>query len=123
EDLPEGVSVVSMLSDNELKWLQNACQFHLQPSATEGWSHVIHEAMSVNATILTVNAPPMNEANAVYKIPSVGSTALHSVRMHEVSALDIYRAVADMLKYGRDGFSARGMPRKEFLEGNESFKK
>src|SRR5438445_11532423 len=79
EDLPEGVSVLSMLTDDELKRLQNACQFHLQPSATEGWSHVIHEAMSVNATILTVNAAPMNESNAVYKIPSVGSTALHSV--------------------------------------------
>ena len=73
-DLPEGVMVLHHLSDEALRNLQNICQIHAQPSACEGWSHVLHEAMSVNASILTVDAPSMNEIHAAYKIPSTGST-------------------------------------------------
>ena len=43
--------------------------------------------------------------------------------MHEVSAIDIHKAVQDMMRLGRNGFAAAGMPRKEFLDGNEAFKK
>lgn len=120
-ELPDGVSVVSKISDEELRHLQNECQFHLQPSQTEGWSHVIHEALSVNATILTVDAEPMNEVKAAYKIPPVSSSTLNSAKLYEVSALDIHSAVLDMLKLGRNGFSALGAPRNEFLEGNKAF--
>ena len=123
EDLPEGVTVLHDLSDDMLRNLQNVCQIHLQPSAWEGFGHVLHEAMSVNASILTVDEPPMNEIHAAYKIRSTGSTLFNSVKMHEVSAIDIHKAVQDMLRLGRNGFAAAGMPRKEFLDGNETFKK
>lgn len=123
EDLPERVYLVNHMGDADLKHLQNECQHHLQPSACEGFGHVLHEAMSVNANILTVDSPPMNEIHAAYKIPSTGSTQFNSVRMHEVSAIDIHCAVQDMLRLGRNGFAAAGMPRKEFLDGNEAFKK
>jgi hypothetical protein len=43
--------------------------------------------------------------------------------MHEVSAIDVHCAVQDMVRLGRNGFSAAGMPRKEFMDGNEAFKK
>lgn len=122
KDAPNGVTVFSKIDDAELTRLQNACMFHLQPSETEGFSHVIHEAMSVNATILTVDAPPMNEIHSVYKIPSTGQTKLHLATMNEVSALDIYTAVREMLKYKGQGFAKQGMPREEFLAGNEAFK-
>jgi hypothetical protein len=123
EDLPENVSIVSGISEEELKQLQNEYQIHIQPSQNEGFSHVIHEALSVNASILTVDAPSMNEIHAAYKIPSTGSTLFNSVKMHEVSAIDIHKAVQDMLRLGRNGFAAAGMPRREFLDGNEAFKK
>jgi hypothetical protein len=123
EDLPEGVTVLHDLSDEVLRNLQNVCMIHLQPSAWEGYGHVLHEAMSVNASILTVAEPPMNEIHAAYKIPSIGSTLFNSIRMHEVSAIDIHCAVQDMLRLGRNGFAATGMPRQEFLDGNEAFKK
>jgi hypothetical protein len=122
EDVPEGVTILENVTDAELKRLQNECQFHLQPSQTEGWSHVIHEAMSVNATILTVDAPPMNEIKSAYRIPSCGSTLFNLVRMYEVSALDIYTAVSTMAKFKRQGYSQAGAPRSEFLDAVNAFK-
>ena len=123
DDLPVEVTLLSEISDEELRKLQNECVIHIQPSATEGYGHILHEAMSVNASILTTNAAPMNEIHAAYKIPSTGSTLFNSVKMHEVSAIDIHKAVQDMMRLGRNGFSAAGMPRREFLDGNAAFKK
>lgn len=122
EDLPENVTLLSKIGDEELKRLQNENQFHLQPSQTEGFSHVLHEALSVNGTILTVDAPPMNEIDTAYRIPSCGSTLFNSVRMYDVSALDVYDAVESLQDLGRRGFAEMLMPRKEFLAGNEAFK-
>jgi len=122
EDLPNGVKVISRIDDKHLKFLQNVCRFHLQPSQTEGWSHVLHEALSVNANILTVDAPPMNEIKSAYKIRSCGHTMFNSVKMYQVSALDIYDAVSDLMTLGHRGFASTGAPRTEFLQGNEDFK-
>ena len=41
---------------------QNACLFHLQPSAVEGYGHVIHEGLGVGAIVATTDGPPMNES-------------------------------------------------------------
>src|SRR4029077_10400787 len=123
EDIPEHVSVMKDLSDGELQVLQNKCLFHLQPSASEGFGHVLHEALSVNANILTVDAPPMNEIQSAYKIPPTGHSLFNSVKMYEISALDVYNAVQDLLTLGRRGFASTSKPRNEFLEGNEAFKK
>jgi hypothetical protein len=52
---------VGYLTDAELKRLQNAHRFHLCPSQTEGFGHYLVEAASVGATVLTLDAEPMNE--------------------------------------------------------------
>jgi hypothetical protein len=49
----------------------NRCLFHLQPSAVEGFGHVIHESLSVGAILATVDGPPMNEATGIaFKVPA-----------------------------------------------------
>lgn len=51
----------SYLSAVALRELQNACAVHVIPSEAEGYGHVIGEAMSCGAVVVTTDAPPMNE--------------------------------------------------------------
>ena len=49
------------LSSEQLRALQNECEVHVLPSQAEGYGHVIGEAMSCGAIVVTTDAPPMNE--------------------------------------------------------------
>ena len=47
--------------ENQLRQLENDCEVHVIPSQAEGYGHVIGEAMSCAAVVVTTDAPPMNE--------------------------------------------------------------
>jgi glycosyltransferase involved in cell wall biosynthesis len=49
------------LQDQEIAALQLRCGVHVQPSETEGYGHVLGEAMAAGAALVTTDAPPMNE--------------------------------------------------------------
>lgn len=121
DDVPPNVVVLKNIEEEQLKLLQNSCLFHLQPSGTEGFGHTIRESLSVGATLLTTNKPPMNEVKAPYLVPSVGSYQFHKAEIHEVSPLDIHKAVKAMLALETHEF-AQWKPREIFLQGNEEFK-
>jgi hypothetical protein len=59
--LPNVRYLTDYVSESELRHLQNACQVHVIPSQAEGYGHVIGEAMSCGAVVVTTDAPPMNE--------------------------------------------------------------
>jgi hypothetical protein len=59
--LPNVRYLTEFVADSELRHLQNACEVHVIPSQAEGYGHVIGEAMSCAAVVVTTDAPPMNE--------------------------------------------------------------
>jgi len=115
-----GVTVHERLSDEEIKLLQNECLFHLYPSGTEGFGHALHEALGVNAVLVTTDAPPMNEIYSALKIPSVGKTVYNLADVYEVSALDIFSTVRELMATYPYAMPA-DFGREELLEDNERF--
>lgn len=59
--LPNVRYLTDYVSHEQLRDLQNACEIHVSPSQAEGYGHVIGEAMSCGAVVVTTDAPPMNE--------------------------------------------------------------
>jgi hypothetical protein len=121
ENLPANVQVVKEISDEALKHLQNECMFHLQPSGTEGFGHTLRESLSANAILVTTEAPPMNEIESAYFVPSANSYQFHQATIHEVSPLSIHEAAQALLSLKERDFPAWDT-RKIFLKGNEEFK-
>jgi glycosyltransferase involved in cell wall biosynthesis len=59
--LPNVRYLTDYVPDEHLRKLQNVCEVHVLPSQAEGYGHVIGEAMSCGAIVVTTDAPPMNE--------------------------------------------------------------
>jgi glycosyltransferase involved in cell wall biosynthesis len=59
--LPNVRYETDFVPDERLRELQNQCEVHVIPSQAEGYGHVIGEAMSCAAVVVTTDAPPMSE--------------------------------------------------------------
>lgn len=120
----ENVTILDEVSEEEIKRLQNECLFHIYPSGTEGYGHAIHEALSVNACLITTDSPPMNEignARPIHTMPS--KRKFHLADVYDVSALDVFHAVEWSLSAKLDDvFLIPGAPRREFLDNDAAFR-
>lgn len=120
-NLPDNVKVLKDVTDEALLLLQNACKFHIQPSQTEGFGHVLRESMSVNAMLMTTDAPPMNEIDCGYLLPAKPGRKFNHGQFYDVSAIDIHAWAIAMLR----DFSAN-MPipdlRSAWLKENAEFR-
>lgn len=115
------VTLLDRVTDEELKVLQNSHLFHLYPAGTEGFGHAIHEALSVNAVIVTTAAPPMDEIRNALPVRHVGKSKYNLATVYEVSALDIYDIICAMLPKFQDEVPPLPQGRWEWEEGNASF--
>jgi hypothetical protein len=86
-----GVRVINRASDEDFKVLVNSHQFHLCPSMYEGFGHSLNEAMGVGATVISLNAPPMNEFGITPElmVPSVGTRNYNCGVLHTAAPLHI----------------------------------
>lgn len=82
-------------TEEQIRRAQNRALFHLCPSEYEGFGHVIHEALSVGAIVVTTDAPPMNEVKgAAYFVRPVQWKPRCLGMMSKVDAAGV-RAAAD----------------------------
>ena len=122
-ELPANVTVLERVSEEELKRLQNSHAFHLHPSGTEGYGAALHESLSVNAAILTVDGPPMNEIACVSAwVRPTGKSSFGLATIYEVSAIDIHVAAKKMLEMELLPIAWETPPRVEWENDNELFK-
>jgi hypothetical protein len=122
QDKPElpNVTYFDRASEDALKVLQNECLFHIYPAATEGYGHALHEALGVNAFVISTDAPPMNEFGAALRLPARKAGRYNLADLYEVSALDIYDAVENILRLYPDQIEQNS--RDHFLVQNQMFK-
>ena len=127
ETVPPNVRLISdFLADAELKRLQNDCGIHLCPSRAEGWGHIILEAMSVEALILTTDAAPMNEhitAATGILVPAGRSEPRHLGVCHYVDRVALETAIEQALAMPQSDKVRLGMAaRQRFLSISEQFR-
>ena len=102
--------------------LLNSHQFHLMPSAYEGYGQVLHEAMGCGQIVITTDAPPMNELYPVLLIPSVSQKFHHAGQLHTVSAEGVAAAIAQALQLSADVVRSQSdWARQRFLQEKQTF--
>jgi glycosyltransferase involved in cell wall biosynthesis len=116
---------IGYIDDHELRRLQNASEFHLCLSLTEGWGHYIVEALGIGAITVTVDAAPMNELvtndrGALVRYKHVGSQRLATTYYFDEDHLEA--TIAGLLAL-TDAQRARlsQNSRRWFLKNQEAF--
>lgn len=61
EPLPDNVTVLGRLTDEEIAWHLNTHRIHVCPSKVEGWGHYITEALTCRGIVVTSSESPMVE--------------------------------------------------------------
>lgn len=127
EDVPGNVTLMSRVSNYELKRLMNECYIHLCPSRAEGWGHYITEGLSVGAMVVTTDASPMNEQIRPEWGKLIAPSASHRrgmVREYDVDPEDIADAVRDALTAPAPRRDRQSQMAREYLRmRNRSFEK
>lgn len=123
---PNLTHLVEYLPDHLLKEMQNAHQFHLCPSETEGFGHYLMESMSVGAVTLTTDGAPMNELVSVERgvlIPVAATGQQAAAKTWIASAAEIAESVERVLALDEsqlEKFSKAG--RQYFLQNDQDFR-
>ncbi len=121
-----GITFHNRVTEEALRHLYNSHQFFLLPSACEGWSHVLHEAMGCGMVVLTTNALPMSEFGTppFLLVPATGSVPQGITKAYSVAAADVSAVVDTALSLPPELVQAESLKaRKRFLDDNSFFRK
>jgi hypothetical protein len=104
------------LDDGALKTLMSSCQFHLLPSAYEGFGHALHEAFGVKAVVITTDASPMNEVPAPILVASTSQKPYNFGMLKLVTPEDVYCAVNKALSLTNEECTVIGEQARQFFD-------
>jgi glycosyltransferase involved in cell wall biosynthesis len=96
--------VIERLDDRTWRHYQNTCEVHVCPSEAEGFGHIIVEAMSCAAVVITTDGPPMNELVTTDRGVLVSYSRSEPMRLgssYFVDVDDLERQVVRVLKMGQ----------------------
>lgn len=111
------------IDDAQLRMLQNAHRFHVQPSEVEGFGHVLAEAMSTGAVVLATAGAPMDElvtpARGVM-VPTAGARREGLATVHRIDADGVEDAVLRALALDDEGADALGCAARAWFVANDA---
>ena len=122
-NLPNVTILTEKLKQKDLQHYMATCGVHVCPSACEGFGHIINEARSLSAVIVTTAAQPMNElvTDSVdgFTVPVTHSTAMTTnvlgAHMYEIQGDDdptvsgLFTTMSRVLALGESGCRKMGM--------------
>jgi hypothetical protein len=94
----------------------SSCQFHLLPSAYEGFGHALHEAFGVKAVVITTDASPMNEVPAPILVASTSQKPYNFGMLKLVTPEDVYCAVNKALSLTNEECTVIGEQARQFFD-------
>lgn len=123
-ELPTRFYYGSPIPERELRRQQNACLFHVLPSAVEGYGHSIHEALSCGAIVATVDGPPMNESLGIAsKVKARRVSRQNLADLYECRPEDLAKAAEWMWSLDDEQIKAlRDRARQAYLSERAAFR-
>lgn len=113
------------LPNEEYSRLINSCGVHLCPSETEGFGHSLVEAMSTEAVVITVNAPPMNELidNPWCLVPYKHTQLCQLGLRYFFDSRDLVKVIRHLMTWPEEKLRTMGLKNREkFLKMDQAFK-
>jgi len=126
--VPDGVTVLGRIPQDELYRLMNSHQIHLCPSRAEGWGHYITEGLSTGALVVTTDRSPMNEhsPHSSILVPAATSARRGRVLEHHIDPRVLFRALGqavDMAQLSPEAAATMGaIGRQRIEERNNGFR-
>jgi hypothetical protein len=121
----KNVTYIQRATDEELKHLINECMYHIMPSGTEGWGHVIHEGLGAKAVVVCTDYPPMNEYGIDKELLAKVQTTKPNLVATEafVGAFEVAEVVKRLLKLTPERIHAiQESSREYFLKQRDEFR-
>lgn len=105
------------MDDAALQRLQNAHLFHICASKVEGFGHVLMEAMSTGAVVITTDGAPMNELvrpDRGLLVPPARTGTLNLATQYMVDVAGIEEAVEQALALGGERLSVMSAAARQY---------
>lgn len=117
--------ITERLQRETLRQRQNECGVHICLSETEGFGHVLMEAMSSGAVVITTDAPPMNELikDPRYLVPPSFTSQQFLATKYHVAPEAVEQKIKEILRITPEELQVSGARNREaYLERDRLFK-